>query len=62
MVLLVASVFVGATVIHEVCEALQLEPLARWFRTMLECSGLVCIGLAAVLGMVNYYKKTKHQV
>jgi hypothetical protein len=62
IVLLVAFVFVRATIIHEVYEAVKLQPPAHWFRAMLECSGVLCIGLAAALGMVNYYKKTKHQV
>lgn len=59
IVLLVAFIIVRAVRIHEVYEMLKLEPPGLWLRTMLECGGASCIGVAALLGIANYRKKTK---
>jgi hypothetical protein len=57
IVLLVAFVVLRAMRIHEVYALFNLEPPARWLRTVLECGGALCIGVSAMLGIADCRKR-----
>ncbi|MHC4462713.1 MAG: hypothetical protein ACYS6W_07715 [Planctomycetota bacterium] len=62
IILLVAFIIVRAASINHVFEMLKLEPAGIWLCSILELGGITCIGVSAVVGIVNHRKRRKYQI
>jgi hypothetical protein len=57
IVLLVAFIIARAASMHYVFKILKLKPPESWLLNILQWCGIICIGLAALAGIVNHLRK-----